>query len=465
MKKKIISAVIIASTLISAAGCSAAPAVIPGIGDDPLIPAEPYINNSEHSYTDEGTVEEALAVYTSDDRLCTISVMPSYFDVTLDYESGDRYSVGRAYGSEITEAYPDYVSVMEPFLFENLRGLYDGDYSPEAVEERVMVLFGSMRQEYRDEIEGLASALSDGTHGIVENGSLSYEEVIMLQMIPDAIRPTCCSALSLWGERTVTGDRITLRNLEWYLGSGNQIGNVNAVMHMNNGERSLTSISFLGILDIISAVNDDGVFAAILDVGSVQNEPFIYEGKKCYTMELRYALEEFGSAREVGEFMIGGSRDFTWCHNLIISDENDSFCAEDCVSQVEDSGRGHSVLRDADTPLIEGLTWDSIDSLCIVNSFASEGNQDSFTGSASNQVRFAKFNEWVNEIGVFSVSDVKEMITCEIPGRYDVVNIHSSGSAQLIIIDYATGDIQVAFTGTEGVVDRPDFVLVGNYRG
>ncbi|MBO4604658.1 MAG: hypothetical protein J5657_05110, partial [Clostridiales bacterium] len=167
----------------------------------------------------------------------------------------------------------------------------------------------------------------------------------------------------------------------------------------------------------------------------------------------------------VGEFMIGGSRDFTWCHNLIISDENDSFCAEDCVSQVEDSGRGHSVLRDADTPLIEGLTWDSIDSLCIVNSFASEGNQDSFTGSASNQVRFAKFNEWVNEIGVFSVSDVKEMITCEIPGRYDVVNIHSSGSAQLIIIDYATGDIQVAFTGTEGVVDRPDFVLVGNYRG
>ena len=33
----------------------------------------------------------------------------------------------------------------------------------------------------------------------------------------------------------------------------------------------------------------------------------------------------------------------------------------------------------------------------------------------------------------------------------------------ILLIDYATGNIQVAFTGDEGVVDKPEFLDVGNY--
>ena len=180
-------------------------------------------------------------------------------------------------------------------------------------------------------------------------------------------------------------------------------------------------------------------------------------------MELRFALEEFTTARELGEFMVGESGDFTWCHNIIISDENDSFCAEDCVSQVAEAGEGFSILRDADTPIMEGLTWDSTDSLCIVNSFTTQGNQDAFTGVPGNYIRFAKYNEWVNAIDVFTVKDVKDLITQESVDQYDVVNVHSNSTSQLIIIDYATGSIQVAFTGEGGVQDNPVFIDVGHY--
>lgn len=430
----------------------------------PMTPVGSYDTEEIKIYTDEGIIEEPLAEYSSDDGLCVIKVMPSYYDITLDYESGTRAEVGTAYGSLVRQELPDFISTMEPYLYENIRSAYGGTYSAEAVEGRIDILFSSMRPEYQEEISAFAEAISGGVHGITEDSSLSYEEAVLMQMIPDALRPTSCSALTLWGDRTETGDMITLRNLEWNLGSSNQMGMINAVTHMKNGDRSMTAISVLGLLDIISAVNDDGVFAAILDVGSIEGEAYVCEGRKCYTMELRYALEEYSAAREVGEFMVGESGDFTWCHNLTITDGTDAFCAEDCTDQVAESGIGHSVLRDADTPIFAGLSWDSTDSLCIVNSFTSEGNQDGFTGRDSNVIRFAKYNEWVLETDQFSVADVKDMITQETVDQYAVQNVHSNGSAQLIIIDYATGSVQVAFSGPDGVEDKPDFIEVCHIR-
>lgn len=423
-------------------------------------PVDSYLTKEVREYKDEGTKETSVSTLSSEDGLCVIKVMPSYYDVTLDYEKGDRASVGKAYGTLIRERMPDYIDVMEPYIYENIRMAYGGNYTEAAVETREKVLFESWRQEYREEISAFAEAISGGVHGIAEDGKLSYEEAVLAQMIPDALRPTCCSALSLWGSKTSTGDRITLRNLEWNLGSDNQMGKIHAVTHMKNGDRSLTAISALGLLDIISGINDNGVFAAILDVGSVQDEAYVCEGKKCYTMDLRFALEECSTARDLGEFMVRESGNYTWCHNLIITDRNDSFCAEDCVSQVVESGYGKSVLRDCSTPILKGLSWDSQDSLCVVNSFASEGNQDGFSGSNSNIIRFAKYNEWVKAKDKFSPKDVKELITQEIVDQYAVQNVHSAGSAQLILIDYHMGSVQVAFSGPDGVTDKPDFIEV-----
>lgn len=446
-------------TALLASGCSNKAAIV--VNENSVMkPVDSYLTKEVREYKDEGTIETPVSTLSSEDGLCVIKVMPSYYDVTLDYEKGDRASVGKAYGSLIREQMPDYIDIMEPYVYENIRMAYDGNYTEAAVEAREKILFDSYRPEYKEEIAAFAEGISGGAHGIKEDGVLSYEEAVLAQMIPDALRPTCCSALSLWGSKTTTGDRITLRNLEWNLGSDNQMGKIHAVTHMKNGERSLTAISVLGLLDIISGINDDGVFAAILDVGSSQHEAYVCEGRKCYTMELRFALEEYSTARGLGEFMVAESSNYTWCHNLIITDKNDSFCAEDCVSQVVESGMGKSILRDCNTPILKGLSWDSPDSLCVVNSFASAGNQDGFTGSYSNIIRFAKYNEWVKAKDKFSPKDVKDLITQETVDQYAVQNVHGAGSAQLILIDYHTGSVQVAFSGADGVADKPDFIEV-----
>ena len=459
MKKtyRLTSIFILTALLVS--GCTNKAAIV--VNENAVMkPVDSYLTKEVREYKDEGTIETPVSTLSSEDGLCVIKVMPSYYDVTLDYEKGDRASVGKAYGSLIREQMPDYIDIMEPYVYENIRMAYDGNYTEAAVEAREKILFDSYRPEYKEEIAAFAEGISGGAHGIKEDGVLSYEEAVLAQMIPDALRPTCCSALSLWGSKTTTGDRITLRNLEWNLGSDNQMGKIHAVTHMKNGERSLTAISVLGLLDIISGINDDGVFAAILDVGSSQHEAYVCEGRKCYTMELRFALEEYSTARGLGEFMVAESSNYTWCHNLIITDKNDSFCAEDCVSQVVESGMGKSILRDCNTPILKGLSWDSPDSLCVVNSFASAGNQDGFSGSYSNIIRFAKYNEWVKAKDKFSPKDVKDLITQETVEQYAVQNVHGAGSAQLILIDYHTGSVQVAFSGAEGVADKPDFIEV-----
>ena len=419
--------------------------------------------NETKEYTNQGKVEEAIATYSSEDGLCVIKVMPSYFDITLDYENGTYAQVGNAYGQTIIEAFPEYITMMEPYIYENVRTAYGTDeYSKEAVWERVETIYSAVPSDYKEEIDAFAKAVSQGEEGMVENGKLSYEEAVIIQLIPDALRPTSCSALSLWGEKTESGQPITLRCLEWNLGSEKQMGSINAVTHMKNGEKSLTTMGMLGLLDVISAVNDDGVFVAILDVGSINKEPFVYEGKKSYTFDIRYALENFDDATEVGNYMVSNSGDYTWCHNLIITDKNHSYCAEDCVKEVADKGDGYSNLRDENTDLLDGLHWDSKDSLCVVNSFASKGNQDGFTKSEFNLTRFEKYNEWVKNTDKFSVKDVKDMITQEDVNDVSVSTVHNDSAVQLIIIDYETGDIQVAFTGKEGVVDKPEFLDVGD---
>ena len=119
------------------------------------------------------------------------------------------------------------------------------------------------------------------------------------RIVSDALRATACSALSVGGSHTESGHRISLRNLEWNLGSTSQMTQIHSVAHMKKGDRSLTSISMLGILDMITSVNDDGVMIGILDVGTVNHMEFVYEGKKCYTYEIRYALEQFDNAYNI----------------------------------------------------------------------------------------------------------------------------------------------------------------------
>ena len=267
MNKKIVASFLLLSVL-GLASCSSEPEVQIEVREGALTPIDSYNTTEEREYSDAGDIENAINTVSSADGLCTINVMPSYFDVELDFESGSHYDVGKAYAEAIELADPEFQSIMEPYIYENIMAAYDGEPNYEALKNRIDTLSATLDSEYMDEIDGFATKISDGRTGFTPDGLFSYEEALLCHMIPDSLRPTACSALSLWGSKTETGDRMTLRCLDWGRGSRNQMGRYNCVIRMKNGSKSLTSIGMLGLLDIVSAVNDDGVFVAILDAGS-----------------------------------------------------------------------------------------------------------------------------------------------------------------------------------------------------
>ena len=458
---KLISAFAAVTLLFSLCGCSSSTQVI----SDGMEKVGSLNVETPVQYTDESPVEESVGEFASDNGLCIIIKYPSYYDVTLDYEKGTPSEVGAAYAETILKAVPDYETVFEPYLFENIRNAFSGrDIKYDSLENRIMSLVSNLQDEYREEVESFAKTISGGEEGYLENGKLSYIEAMTMQLIPDALRPTACSALSIGGTRTVSGERLSMRNLEWSLGSSSQMTQIHAVTFMKKGENSITAISVLGLLDMITAVNNDGVMIGILDVGTVNRMPFVYEEKKSYTFDIRYALEIFDNAADAAKYLSGESGSYTWCHNLLVTDSKDAFCCENATDEVVAEGRAHSVIRTPDTPLMEGLDWDTPDTLCIVNSYATVGNQDGFSGEPGNMIRFVKYNNWVSETEKFSVADLKGIMAREVVDQYVVSNVHNSGTVHTVIVDYATGDIHVAFTTGECADDVPEYLFVGNYR-
>lgn len=443
------------------AGCGTADTyedfVFPKQQESTLQPIDDFYIESDYT-GEEAKVENALKTFVSEDGLCRIDKKEDYFEVWLFYDQGSYAEVGRAYAKTALLAEPQMEQVMEPYLYENIKLAFpdlEGDYTP--IADRMNTLKESLPSEYLEEMEAFAGEASKGVTGFCQDGILSYEEACLMHMIPDALRGTNCSAFSLWGDKSMDGNMITGRILEWNLGSERQMCRNHCVVHMQYEDRSLTGFCVLGMLDVLTAVNDRGVFAGILDVGS--GDEYVYDGKKCYTYELRYALEHFDTARQVGEYMVANSGDFTFSHNLILSDGKECFAAEICV----DPTAGKALLRDTDTPLHAGLQWDSADSLCVINTYQAAENRDELTDLVNEIVRFQKYNRWMNQKEKLTLTDVKNMLTSE-AGNDVVVNVRSDNVFQIILIDYANENVQAVFTGVEGVQEHPVFINIGSYK-
>ncbi|MDO4862899.1 MAG: C45 family autoproteolytic acyltransferase/hydrolase [Ruminococcus sp.] len=433
--------------------------VIPEQGASTLRPvSDIYRDNSGDDLTP--VKEKTNRTVRSSDGLCVIECRDSYFDVTLDREKGSPYAAGAAYAEAIQLAYEDYALFCEGYIFENIKAAFNdlnGDYS--GIENRTEKFRASLERDYREELEGFADRISGDSTGIREDGILSKEEAVLVQLIPDVLRATACSAISADGSVTSTGERLTCRVLEWQLGSENQLCKVHTLLHMKNGDKSFVSLSYLGSLTILTAVNDDGVMLGELDVGTQNMVEYSCEDKVSYTYGIRYALENCTTAREAAQYLVSNAPRYPYCVNVLATDRNDAVVAELPVS-AED---GTPLIRDSSTPLTDGLTWDSPDYICAVNSFAAKGNADGITSSTDNIIRWRRYNELFSGERELSPARMRQLLTCERTDN-DLTRIRSNSLVHMAVADYSTCTLQAILTDTDGVDDEPVFIDLGSWR-
>ena len=468
-----------ALTLSAAAGCGRKgydDFSFPEQGPSTLRPlSDIYIDN--HYEGTAPTKEKTVKTVKSDDGLCVIECKDSYFDVTLDYEKGTPQQVGAAYGKTILLAYPDYSEMCEGYLYENIKAAFshlNGDYS--GIKKRTDAFYSALPENYRQELDGFAGAISGDSEGFTEDGIISCDEAKLLQFIPDVLRNTACSALSANGNATASGERITARLLEWQLGTENQICKAHTLVHMKNGEKSFTSLSYLGFLTILTAVNDDGVMLGELDVGSGYMVKYTCENKTSYTYGIRYALENFTTARDAAEYLTENAYSYPYSVNVLATDKNEALVAE--LFTVRDDQKpepsnepdeeeikiiGTPLIRDSSSELHRQYTWEDSNYICAVNCFVTTQNLMDIDQAENNLIRWQRYKDLFCGKKDITLDRFKELMTCENTDN-DLDRIRSDGLVHMFIADYSTETMQAVLTGADGVEDSPEFIDLGSWK-
>jgi hypothetical protein len=76
---------------------------------------------------------------------------------------------------------------------------------------------------------------------------------------------------------------------------------LSAVTVYRQGDESLFSIGYVGYMGVISGVNNNKVFAALLDTSTIKSDKL--NSIRCYSLDLRYALETSRTLDNATAFM------------------------------------------------------------------------------------------------------------------------------------------------------------------
>lgn len=319
----------------------------------------------------------------------TIQDTGLYWNVVLNYECGvSRREMGYLYAEEIFQVVPDIQKLVDSYLTEQFYGL---GVLHSVMMGRIDEVLPQVDAELRDELEGIVGYVVDVVHGGVApkneiaDGVLSRREIYFLNLFPDVGRPTACSGVSVFGSRSATGNPILLRLLDWSSGSRNQLNQLQAIITIKNGSKSVTLVGYLGMLSVITAFNEDGVFSSILDSTTGALYPS-WKKRDSYVYDLRYAMENFSSLEGVADYMKDKKRVYSYNHNILLADKKSSKVLENNIS-----GLGLSMgrrLRSWDSDLHWGVDWGFKDAIGVVNSFLLNGNHNNHTLDYWNVARF-----------------------------------------------------------------------------
>ncbi len=319
-----------------------------------------------------------------------ISNKGAYYQVSINFEGGATHrQIGRQYARKIRQIIPDFEPLADSYIAELT---HNDKNAHKAFLKRIADIKPQLPLEHREELEGLAGEFAC-MQNVPGDGKLSPDEIYLLNLIPDIARQTQCAAFSVFGIRSGNQRTVTARILDWPGGSQHQISKIQAVTIIRNFDKSVCLVGYVGFLGAITAVNDNKIFAAILD--SPTGAPFTSAGRHSYPFDLRHGLENLASIREVAQYMADPARQYTVNHLIFLSDPDESKVLENNLS-----GPGSHVrraLRSDSSPLNSGIVWDLPNAIAAVNGFLLNGNTDNFSGNPGNVERWKSINTLLHQ--------------------------------------------------------------------
>ncbi|SMF58076.1 C45 family autoproteolytic acyltransferase/hydolase [Pseudobacteriovorax antillogorgiicola] len=386
----------------------------------------------------------------------TIDYTGTYYAVTIDYTKGkSRLDIGREYGEKIAAIYPDYEKNMDSLLDDVFTRR---PWSP--ILEKVQNLRANLKEDYRDELEGLALAFN-GVENNLGDGKLSRDELFLLNFFTD-MTESGCSAVAAFGDASETGGTLIGRQVDWPEGGNRPLSKVPAVVTMKQGDKSFMGITFLGFMGVITAISDDNVFAS-----SIYSETGLtYEsvGRSSYGFDVRHSLENLGTADEVSAYLVDPIRNYIFDINIFVADPFHAMTVESNLGGVGTNIRRG--IRYHDSVLHGGEVWNLPNTFGVVDSFLLEGNHNNHSNSSSNKNRLDYMNQELNsriQDGVITMDDIQGISTFytgTAPSRTDKGDIYNDTTIQIILFDTMNSKLKVFFRSSNTVDPDPEFIEI-----
>lgn len=390
-------------------------------------------------------------------KCVTIEKTENYYSVTVDYnlfpnitptEFGEEYSV------IIKKKIPNFEVMLEAYIIYCLnaaRGQYSLTTAYEECLKRVNDIKPKVPFEYQQELIGIATQFSAFGEDKIGDGKISLNELYIYNMITDVVRGTECSAISVYGSKSETGKNIIGRNLDW--SDGDILCKFASIMTIKKGDNSICLIGYLAHMGLLSGFNKSGVFAAILD--SSTSEKYSSIDKKSYSLDLRYALQNFRTMEEITEYMTKDENKYSYSHLIFIGDKNRSGVIENNISQKDYMRK----IRWSDSELNENIEWGVADSVGAVNCFLLKGNYDNYTNNMYSINRWRAMREQLKSKGEkVTREELKEIITFDNgdgPGDWRSGDLYNDSNLYTLIYEPDTMELEVSYKPLNGD-DRPD---------
>jgi hypothetical protein len=365
-----------------------------------------------------------------------------YYKVVIDYNSGySSKEIGEFLGKEIKNNIPDYEKKADNYIKELVKASSEKMYISYS-----KIILKNLQKEYMEELDGLALQMSGGEEDIAGDGKLSRNEIYLMNSIVDTdVRPSACSAFSVYGSSTIDGKCITGRNLDWV--PTEDLQSISTVTIFKHGDKSICSIGFAGFMGILTGFNQSKVFAAILDSPAVYTKS--YDDVRSYPFDLRYSLENNKTIDTVADFMMDKGHNYFRDHLIFLSDPNTSKVVENDLRSYGLDRRRE--LRTEASELNQNSEWGMSDSIACVNSFMLNGNNEEGMKYKANIERWSSFKRLEKEKkSSFTYDDVKQIMSFTNPangepGIQSDGSIYNKGTSQSIIFKPEYMKLEVAF--------------------
>lgn len=383
-----------------------------------------------------------------------------YYNVTLDFTKAKSHKqVGEEYGEEILKVVPNYETMVDSYI--KYLVTVDNDYR--TIIKRAKGIEAQLDKAYKDEIEGMASKLSNSKKDIPGDGKLSKDEIYLMSLLPDVLSATKGSALAVYGQRSKSGHTLVATSLEFSSDLKNDLAKIQAVTTFNNNGKSICTVGYLGYLGVIAGFNCNKVFASIL--ASKTNEIYSSNLKRSYPFDLRYALENCYTLDDVGSYLKEKERNYAFSNLIFLADSKSSKVLEN--NQALDS----NAVRDFRTEksiLNTGISWDVKNSIGCVNSFLLNGNYDNHSYDVSNVKRWDNMKKELlskgNSIGIKEIKEITDFYSGSKPGDAVDGDLYDKNFQQKIIFEPNNYNLQVFFRTTDDKLPKNPVYLKINLK-